>query len=131
MPTGEEGLVKMQRKIRKEDVSELSSEDSMEDIDTAQDEEIQYRSGRLERSSGNTMIHLVNESDTVPIDTVSISQAFSAAGSYSMELKSCRTIDPYMFNIQKNNIQSEMKNNSMEEGLKARVDKSELSKSHS
>ena len=112
-------------------MSELSSEDSMEDIDTAQDEEIQYRSGRLERSSGNTMIHLVNESDTVPVDTVSISQAFSAAGSYSMELKSCRTIDPYMFDIQKNNIQSEMKNNSMEEGLKAKVDKSELSKSHS
>ena len=127
MPTGEEGLVKMQRKIRKEDVSELSSEDSMEDIDTAQDEEIQYRSGRLERSSGNTMIHFVNESDTgTEADTVSLSQAFSATGSYNMELKSCSMINQSMFRVQKNKILSEMKKSSKEESLKAKVDKSEV-----
>ena len=118
--------MKMQRTIRKEDMSELSSEDSMEDIDSAQDEEIQYRSGRLERSSGSTMVHLVNNSDTgTETDTVSLSQAFFATGSFSMELKSCRMLNQYMFGIQKNKILSEMKKNPEEENLKAKVDKSE------
>ncbi|ORU94288.1 MAG: hypothetical protein A6F71_09225 [Cycloclasticus sp. symbiont of Poecilosclerida sp. M] len=116
----------MQRKIRKEDVSEFSSEDSLEDIDTAQDEEIQYRSGRLERSSGNTMFHPVNASDTgTTADTVSLSQAFSATGSYRMELESCRKISQYMFGVQKKKILSEMKKNPQQESLKAKIDKSE------
>ena len=125
-PTTEEGLVKMHRSIRKEDVSEISDEDSLEDIDTAQDDEIQYRSGRLERASGNTMFHPVNESDTeTNADTVSLSQTFSATGSYNMELKNCRKISQYMFGVQKKKILSEMEKNSQQESLKAKIDKSE------
>ena len=52
----------MQRRICKEDVSEYSTEELSDDIDTEQDEEVLYRSGRLKRSSGNTTVHLVNSS---------------------------------------------------------------------
>ena len=117
--------MKMHRSIRKEDMSEISGEDSLEDIDTAQDDEIQYRSGRLERASGNTMFHPVNESDTgTNADTVSLSQTFSATGSYNMELKSCRKVNQYMFGVQKKKILSEMKKNSKHDSLKAKIDRS-------
>ena len=118
--------MKMHRSVRKEDVREISGEDSLEDIDTAQDDEIQYRSGRLERASGNTMFHPVNESDTgTNVDTVSLSHIFSATGSYNMELKSCRKIRKYLFGVQKKKILSEMKKNSQQESLKTKIDKSD------
>ncbi len=99
----------MHRAIRKVDVSEYSNEDPSDDIDTAQDEEIQYRSGRLERSSGNATFHLVNDSNSdTDQDPQSLSKAFAASGSYRMELQSCRQLNYYAFSVQKRRILSEI-----------------------
>lgn len=115
----------MHRRIRKVDVSEYSTEETSEDIDTAQDEEVQYRSGRLERSSGNATVHLVNNSNSnIDLDSVSLSQAFAASGSYRMELRTCRKLGKYAYGVQKRRILSEMGQSSNEEDLKATIDKS-------
>ena len=127
-PTTEEGLLKMHRKIRKSDVTELSGQEKMSgDIETAQDEDIQYRSGRLERSSGNASFNLANDSNSDSdgdLETLSLSQAFAASGSYAMELRACRRLNKYMFSVQKRRILYEL-STSLEEGLGANLDKSE------
>lgn len=120
-PTTEDGLLKMHRKIRKVDVS---TEEQSDDIDTDQDEEIQYRSGRLERSSGNTTIHLVNNSHS-DSDGLSLSRAFAASGSYSMELQTCRKLSQYTYAARKKRILSEMGQDPKEGDLKAMINKSE------
>ncbi len=115
----------MHRKIRKTDVSEYSDEEPSDDIDTAQDEEIQYRSGRLERSSGKASFHLVNDSNTgTDQDAQSLSEAFAASGSYQMELQTCRMLSRYSFGIKKRRIFSEIEHSSEERDLKAVIDKS-------
>ena len=118
----------MHRKIRKSDVTELSGQEKMSgDIETAQDEDIQYRSGRLERSSGNASFNLANNSNLDSdgdLEPLSLSQAFAASGSSAMELRACRRINKYMFSVQKRRILYELRA-SLEEGLGANLDKSE------
>ena len=114
----------MQRRISKEDVSEYSTEEPSDDIDTEQDEEVLYRSGRLEWSSGNTTVHLVNSSTGLELNSLSLSQALAATGSYKMELRTCRRIGKYVYGAQKRRILSEIGGNSKEEDLKATIDKS-------
>ena len=122
-PHTEDGMLKMHRKIRKVDVS---AEEQSEQVDTEQDEDIQYRSGRLERSSGNTTVHLVNNSHSNSEESqVSLSQALAASGSYIMELKTCRKLGKYAYGVQKRRILSEM-GQCKEEDLKAARDKSKL-----
>jgi hypothetical protein len=117
----------MHRKIRKIDVSEYSSEEPSDDIDTEQDEDVQYRSGRLERSSGNTTLRLVNDTNSDIDDDpgISLSEAFAASGSYQMELRSCRKLSEYQYVVQKRRMLSEM-GNIEEENLKANLDKSKF-----
>ena len=95
-PTDEDGFVKMKREVRKSDISDYSSKASKDDIDTSKDEEIEYRDGKLQRSSGNTSFHLVNDSDSKPdSDTasLSLSQTVTASGSYNMNLGSCNAVN--------------------------------------
>ncbi len=74
----------MKREVRKNDIIDYSSsEESKDDIETSTDEEIEYsyQDGKLQRSSGNTSFHVVNDSnsgldpDTAPL---SLSQTLSA-----------------------------------------------------
>lgn len=116
----------MRRTIHKVDVSEYASEEPSEDVETAQDEEIQYQSGRMERSSGNTSVYLVNNSNS-DLDSISLSQAFAASGSYKMELQTCRRVSKYAYGVQKRRIWSEIGRGSKEEDLKATFDKSKYS----
>lgn len=124
-PTTEEGVLKMHRSIRKADVT---SEKLSDGIDTAQDEEVQYRSGRLERSSGNASFHLVknSEADEEP-SPMSLSQAFAATGSYTMELQACRKLSKDAFAVRKRRIMSAISQSLSEESLKANLDKSKFS----
>ncbi len=114
----------MKRTIRKDDVGEYSSGANKADVDTMKDEEIQYRSGKLERSAGNTFFHLVNDSsfNNSDLESFSLSQTFSARGSYTMELQFCRRLNS-VFSAKRNKILSEMKRDSKEEGLQAIVNK--------
>lgn len=115
----------MHRRIRREDVSEYSTEEPSDDIDTEQDEEVLYRSGRLERSTGNASVHLVNSSSSdLELNSVSLSQALAATGSYKLELQTCRRVGKYTYGVQKRRILSEMGRNSKEEDLKATIDRS-------
>jgi hypothetical protein len=121
-PTIEQGLLKMHRTIRKADIT---SEKRSPDVDTAQDEDIQYRSGRLERSSGNTSFHLVNHtSPGAELPPMSLSQAFAATGSYRMELESCRKLSMHALAEQKRAIMSQVIQRLGEEGLRATIDES-------
>ena len=98
-----------------------------DDIETAQDEEIQYRSGRLERSSENASFNLANNSNLDSdgdFEPLSLSQAFAASGSYVMELRACHRINKYMFSVQKRRILYELRA-SLEEGLGANLNQSE------
>jgi hypothetical protein len=115
-PSTEEGVMKMHRKIRKVD---MGSEEQSKDVDMEQDEDVQYRSGRLERSSGNATVVVVNNSTSDDSDPLfSLSQAFAASGSYKMELKACRKLEKYTYLAQKRRILSEMRQDSKEEDLK-------------
>ena len=119
IPTGEDGVLKMHRRIRKIDITD----DISKDIDSSTDEDIQYRSGKLERSSGSTSFYLVNDSDSYTGEELfSLSRTFSGSGSYSMDLQSCRKVNKYTFKVQKRKIFSEMRDNSKEEGLRATID---------
>ncbi len=94
-PTDEDVLVKMRREVHKSDISDYSSKASKDDIDTFK-EEVDYRDGKLQRSSGNTSFHLVNDSDSKPdSDTasLSLSQTVTASGSYNMNLGSCNAVN--------------------------------------
>jgi hypothetical protein len=117
----------MHRKISKIDVSEYSNDEPSDNIDTEQDEDVQYRSGRLERSSGNTTLRLVNDTNSDIDDDpgISLSEAFAASGSYQMELRSCRKLSEYKYVQQKRRIMSEMENIE-EEDLKANIDRSKF-----
>jgi hypothetical protein len=108
-------------------VNEYSNEEPSDNIDTEQDEDVQYRSGRLERSSGNTTLRLVNETNSNTDDdpSITLSEAFAASGSYQMELISCRKLSEYQYVVLKRRIMSEM-GNIEEEDLKANIDSSKF-----
>lgn len=116
----------MKREVRRIDVSEYSSEASRDDIDTSKDEEVVYREGKLQRSSGNTSFHLVNDSDSdtnSDTDSLSLSQKFSASGSYDMQLQTCRKVNRFAYAARKKKILADIQRSS-KEGLKANFDKS-------
>ena len=117
----------MRREIRKVDVKEYSDENPSDDIDTAQDEEVQYRSGRLERSSGNASFHLLKNNATdssADEEPLTLSKAFAGSGSYKMELLRCRLLGKYDYSAKKKRILSRVMYASKEEDLKAKIDES-------
>ena len=119
----------MKREIRRGDISEYSSEAPRDDIDTSRDEEVEYRGEKLQRSSGNTTFHLVNDTDgnsDPDMDSWSLSQTFSASGSYNMQLKSCHKINKFTYDTRKKKILADIQSSSKEEGLKANIDKSKF-----
>ena len=125
-PSGsEDGVLRMKRSVRRGDVSQYSIDAPAEDIDTSKDEEVEYESGKLKRSSGNATFHLLNDSLNEVESDFSLTQAFSASGSYSLELQECNNINSYAYRVQKKKVMSEMRK-SKEEDLTATVDKSEI-----
>lgn len=127
-PTDENGLLKMRREVRKSDIRDFSSSASKDDIDTSKDEEIEYRDGKLQRSSGNTSFHLVNDSDSHPdsdTPSLSLSQTLSGSGSYNMELQTCRRVGRFVYRAEMRKILADIRDSSNEEGLTAKIDKSE------
>ena len=120
----------MKREVRRGDVSEYSSEATREDIDTSKEEEIEYRKGKLQHSSGNTSFHLINGSDSDPdpdLDPVSLSQKFYASGSYDMKLQACRKLNKFAHRALKRKIFADLRQDPSEEDLKAKIDKSKNS----
>lgn len=117
----------MHRKVRKDDVSEYSTGEPSEDLETETDEEVQYRSGRMERSSGNVSAHLVNSTDSdLDNDSIALLQTFAASGSYIMELQTCRRVSKTAYRVHTKKIRFEMGHDSKEEDLKAIINKSKL-----
>jgi len=113
----------MHREIHTDDVSEFSSETDTEDIETDTSEDIQYRNGRLEKSSGSTFFNLVDDdpSDVVD-DSFSLSRALSVSGTYNMDVIICQALDEKLYSEQRQKLFSEISYNSKEEGLKPNID---------
>lgn len=119
----------MKRTIRKEDVKEYADEGAGDDVDTTKEEEIVYRSGKLEKSSGTATFRLVNRSNiddsTDDEDsTFSFDQVFFAHGSYEIKVQTCHRVNQYMMGLRKKHIFKKMERDLKEEGLKATVNKS-------
>ena len=131
-PTDEDGFVKMKREVRKSDISDYSSKASKDDIDTSKDEEIEYRDGKLQRSSGNTSFHLVNDSNSdrehdSDTNSLSLSQTFAASGSYNMKLGSCSAVNRNAYRTKKKKVLAAISGSlSEKESLNAKIDKSKI-----
>lgn len=123
----------MHRRISGKDVSAYSNQEvSDTDVDSSVDEEVEYRNGRLERSSGNSTFNFVNKTDSSTADDgeatdFSLSQLFSASGSYLMEVQSCRRLSKYALGLKKKKLFSAMRSDLREEDLTATRDESKSS----
>ena len=119
----------MHRRVSKKDVSAYSNQEASDDVDSSVDEEVEYRNGRLERSSGNSTFNVMNKTDSNAESDgdgsdFSLSQLFSASGSYLMEVQSCRRLNKYALGLQKKKLFSAMRSDSREEDLGATRDES-------
>lgn len=94
-----EGLYKMHRTIDSEDVQEHLMEVPPRDIDFHQEDDIEYRDGRLLRSNGTMTFSLrgatpVTGGEEESRETDEFSPVFSTNGSFYMQLKVCRFVPP-------------------------------------
>lgn len=123
----------MNRSIHDMDIKEYSTGPKRDDIESTMQEEIEYRNGQLERSTGNMVIQMVNSSNGLDIneeeneDGPSLSRAFSASGKYQLELQDCVELSTDSFKSVRNSIKSRMRH-SAAEGLKVHLDTSKVSK---
>ena len=118
----EDGRKKMHRHIDNDDVIDYSSGARKKNIKMFKDEDIEYRDSILQRSSGNTVIK-IKEGKHQGEEHRLLSDAFSAIGSYTLDLQNCYVSTQ---NRHKRSSIDQMDENLMEENLKAHFDRSEI-----
>ena len=113
----------MHRHIEGDDVINYSSGVNGKRVKLSKDEEIEYRNGFLYHSSGTTEIKMKGQNE----DEVehSISEAFVAQGSYTLDLKHCSVIEKHTQTRRRRRTSEDMNKNLMEEGLKVQRDQGE------
>ena len=116
---------KMYRHIEGDDVIEYSSGANKKNVKLMKDEEIEYRNGFLYHSSGTTEIKLKGSNEDENLVEHSISEAFVAQGSYSLDLQQC-SLDRRVQSRQRRSVSEEMNKDLTEEGLKVYKDQGEL-----
>ena len=120
----EENSIKIKRSIHDSDVSEYSSGSKHSNAESTEEEEMDYKNGRLEKSLGYIAIQIVNnnteedEATGEMADGPSLSQAFSANGKYHMSQLHCIELSTESFDSFKEMIDSRMQY-SIEQDLKA------------
>ena len=91
-----DGYIKMHRSISREDVMEYPTHIPVEDVDLVEEEDIEYRDGKLFKSNGtlNLTVERVRPShvESPAPDDDKFQNMFNARGSYSMELGVCRHV---------------------------------------
>lgn len=115
------GNKRMHRHIESDDVIEYSSEARKKSVNLLKDEDIEYRNGVLHHSSGSTLVKLKGVQSQGEQER-SISEAFSAQGSYSLDLQQCYIPDKHMQSRQRRSLSSKMNGDLKEEDLKAHFD---------
>ena len=112
----------MRRTVHGNDVHEYASHAPKKDMDMAKDEEVEYASGHLVHSSGNTTMWMVGESANAE-DDISLSNALLASGSFDLKLLYCHNATWHVFRAQKSVLDANIRS-CTEEGLIVNVDKS-------
>lgn len=126
---------KMNRSIHGTDIKEYS--DGLKpdgDVESTIQEEMEYKEGKLEHSTGYMMVEMVNTSkeeysneESLNDQQPSLSRAFSARGQYELTLQECFEVSKKQRLSQKRMIQSRIKHG-IKEGLRATIDSSKLNK---
>lgn len=111
----------MHRYIESDDVISYSSEASKKNIKLLKVEDIEYRDGFLFHSSGSTDIK-INVQDDNEADH-SISEAFEAEGSYTLDLQQCFAPSKHMHSRKRRSISEKMDQDMLEEDLKVHYDR--------
>ena len=95
----EDGTIKMHRSISNNDVVEYPINIPEEDVELTEEEDIEYKDGRLVKSNGTMNISmekaLSSQEEFTPDDIDqdnNFSNMFNARGSFVMELKVCRLV---------------------------------------
>ena len=108
----EKNSIKIKRSIHDSDVSEYSSGSKHSNVESTEEEEMDYNNGRLEKSLGHIAIQTGNNTEDEATgemaDGPSLSQAFSANGKYHMSQLHCIELPTETFDSFKEMIDSRM-----------------------
>lgn len=118
----------MHRHIEGDDVIDYSSGAKKKSINLLKDEDIEYRDGFLYHSAGRTALKIKGQSQDAVEN--SVSEAFAAEGSYSLELQQCFVPTKRTQNRRRRSVNEEMEKDLTEEDLKAYYDKCMLNYFH-
>ena len=97
----EEGIIKMHRSVSSDDVVEYPTNIPARDVELVEEEDIEYRDGKLFKSNGTMNVSIekaLSSQDEFTPDSAdenqddNFSNMFNARGSYAMELKVCRLV---------------------------------------
>ena len=119
----------MHRSISSDDVIDYSTGAIKRDIRLTKEEDIEYRDDHLYHSSGDTTLKFKTESDVEESHDESqhsFSDAFSAHGSYTLDLQECYDQTEGDKVRQRRSLNDQMTENMKEEGLKVNFNKSKL-----
>ena len=114
----------MRRRVVTEDVMDYPAGVARDDVQLVTDEEIEYRSGTLYHSSGNTSVRIDGPSNQTQSRQESIIdfQAFSASGSYSLDLQRCYSLSQTVHSRKRRSLEEEIERDFEEDSLKATMD---------
>ena len=116
-----DGNQKMHRHIENDDIIAYSSGAKKSTFHLIKDEDIDYRQGILQHSSGSIVVELNNVQNQSEKE-MPISKALSSQGSYTMDLQQCYTPAKHRQNRQRRSMDRKMSASVKEEDLKAHFD---------
>ena len=111
----------MHRSINGDDVIEYSTGAPKRDVKLTKEEDVEYQSGKLQHSAGNTSVRI--SKDDTKQDQNSFSSLFSAKGSYSLDLKQCSPITKRAYSRHRRSVREDIEKRGMEESLRAKYNK--------
>ena len=111
----------MHRHIESDDVVAYSSEANKKKVQLLKDEDIEYRDGLLFHSSGKTDVKIKGKSHNNTEH--SISEAFEAEGSYTLDLQQCLVPAKHVLSRKRRSLSEKMDQDLSEEYLKVHYDK--------
>ena len=116
----------MHRSVNGDDVIAFTTDAPKRDLKLTKEEDIEYQSGKLRHSAGNTSVKVLKSESDDEDDQQSFSKLYSASGSYSLDLKQCSPFVRQVYSRHRRSIRDEMEGSKMEEGLKAKYNPSEF-----
>ena len=123
-----EGTRKIHRTVTSDDILEYSSGIPTRDVQLQEEDDIEYRDGRLVKSSGNMHLSVdkeIHNSDDESPGMAEFADVVTAHGSFLMELEECRS--PLHTRRRREVEQYLDGGSSLEEGLMATYDESKWS----